>query len=224
LAHDLGNLLNRMTALATKHGVSIVQAPAQLGSAELALRDKLWSMLNDYLIDLEECYVHRAYGHVWKFIGHVNAYFHGQEPWVVAKNDPERFMAIMSAVSHSLYAIGVLVWPVMPKKMEEMLSSLGVSLEFGPNLIEKLSVDPWLKTFTLHPIAPLFTQYEPAVVEEKKPEIQQTAAQQQFITFDDFKKVELCVGVIEECHEVPSSTKIVPFNGQFWTKGLASNT
>lgn len=218
LAHDLGNLLNRMTALATKHGITMVQAPAQLGSAELALRDKLWSVLNDFLIDMEECYVHRAYAHVWKFIGHVNAYFHAQEPWIVAKQDPERFMQIMSAVCNSLYAIGVLVWPVMPQKMEEMLASLGVTLEFGPNLIEKLSVDPWLRAFTLKPIPPLFNQYE-TMTEEKKSETQPVQTEQQYLTFDEFKKVELCVGTIEECHEVPNSQKLYRLMVNFGPKG-----
>lgn len=229
LAHDLGNLLNRMTALAVKNGLTTVPAPAQLGSAELGLRDKLWSMLGDFSIEMEEYYVHRAYAAVWKFVGYANAYFHAQEPWVVAKTDPERFSQIISAACHSLYALAVMLWPVMPKKTEEIFHALGVSFELGPNHIERLSVDPWMKTFVLKPVPPLFNYYESEEAQAggKKEDAARSQASGQtpdksgnFIDIDDLKKVELRVGTIESCEPVEKSDKLYVLRINFGPLGV----
>lgn len=224
LANDLGNLLNRMLALAAKHDITILAAPGQLQGPELHLRDKLWSMLSDFCNDMEEYFFHRAYGHVWKFIGQVNAYFHAQEPWKLAQQDPERFRQVLSATCHSLYAIAILVWPVMPFKMEELLASLGISLDIGVDLLERLSVDPWLKTFTLKPVAHLFTRYDTKPVQQSvsgpAEKTEAPVTELCCLSFDDFAKIDLRVGTIEVCEDVPKSEKLYKLQVNFGAYGM----
>jgi len=213
LANDLGNLLNRMLALALKHNVAVVEPAKQLGTAELELRDQLWSMLEDFSLEMEEYYFNRAYGHVWKFIHAVNTYFHTQEPWKVAKTDLKRFSEIISATAHSLYAIGVLVWPVMPTKMEQLFKALGVSLPMGENVFEKLAVDPWHTRFTLAQIEPLFKRFE-------EPEMIETeTSKKPHVTFDEFSKMELAVGTIIACEIPPESDRLYRLEIDFGDKG-----
>jgi methionyl-tRNA synthetase len=103
--------------------------------------------------------------------------------------------------------------------MEELLASLGVSLELGSDLLERLSVDPWLKTFTLKPVAPLFTRYDtPRPVEA----VAQKAEQPEMccISFDDFAKVHLRVGTIEACEDVPKSDKLYKLQVNFGDAGM----
>jgi methionyl-tRNA synthetase len=218
LANDLGNLLNRMLTLAAKNNITTLPAPQQLSGPELDLRDKLWTMLNDFSNDMEEYYFHRAYAHVWKYINYVNAYFHAQEPWKVAATDPERFKAIISAVSHSLHAIGILVWPVMPSKMTDLLGALGVTLDYTSNHIERLSVDPWSRTFVLTPIPPLFNRIEPAVVQPQ--EAPPAIAQEDYITIDQLAAVKLCIGTIVSCEDVPKSDKLYKLEVDFGEQGM----
>ncbi len=219
LANDLGNLLNRMLTLALKHGMSTVVPPHQLQGPELDLRDKLWSVLNDFSIEMEDYYFNRAYLHVWKFINYVNAYFHGQEPWKLADKDPERFKAVISATCHSLYAIALIVWPVMPRKMEELLAALGASWEQGTNMFERLSVDAWLKTFTLKPRVPLFERYEVALTEAQEPTYQQVVPEPTYASFEDFLRVELRVGTIIQTEEIPKSDKLYKLTVDFGALG-----
>lgn len=219
LANDLGNLLNRMLTLALKHGLSTVIAPSQLQGPELDLRDKLWSMLNDFSIDMEDYFFNRAYLHVWKFISSVNAYFHTQEPWKLADKEPERFKAVISATCHSLYAIALTVWPVMPRKMEELLAALGASWEPGTNVFERLSVDAWLKTFTLQPHVPLFERYETATQTPEPPCQEKTSCPASYASFDDFLRIELRVGTIEDCQEIPKSDKLYKLTVDFGSLG-----
>ena len=219
LANDLGNLLNRMLTLALKNGVTNAVAPSQLAGPELDLRDKLWSMLNDFQNDMEEYYFHRAYAHVWKYINYVNSYFHVQEPWKIASSDPERFKAIISAVCHSLYAVAILIWPIMPNKMAELLNALGMTLEFDGNYLERLSVDPWSKTFTLTPVPPLFSRIEiqtPAAVEPEE----EKKVSEEYISIEQLSAVQLCVGTIISCEDVPKSDKLYKLEVDFGEHGI----
>ena len=76
--------------------------------------------------------------------------------------DKARFEEIISGTCHSLYAIGILAYPVMPEKMATLLTSLGVDTEFKGNMIDELTNNPWTKVFMLHKIATLFQKYEAA--------------------------------------------------------------
>ncbi len=204
LANDLGNLLNRVSTLAHKHELFEIKHPQNWGARELDLRDSFWSMLELYSVDMEDGYFHRALNSLWKFIGEVNAYFHASEPWKIT--DKARFEEVISATCHSLHAIGILLLPVMPSKMEALLNSLGVSVQ--PNqttdFVQELNDNPWTKTFLLTKIPMLFEKYEaqPAQVPGK------TAPELPVVTYDEFTKVALVVGTIEACEDIAGSDKL----------------
>lgn len=226
LANDLGNLLNRVITLAHKFELYTIDAPATLGQKELDLRDDFWTMLNSMTVEMEDYYFYRALHTLGKFVSEVNAYFHAQEPWKIAATDNARFQEIISASCHSLYAVAKLLWPVMPVKMEELLSSLGVTdfstlLAQQGDMIEQLKDNPWNKSFMLHKINPLFAKIEP------KPETEMTTLvtpianvqEQANISIDDFLRVELVVGTIKECEEVPKSDKLLKLQVNFGERG-----
>ncbi len=159
LANDLGNLLNRMVTLAHKREIFEIRPPQNWHPAELALRDSFWSMLEVFQNEIEDGYFYKALNELWKFINQVNAYFHAQEPWKV--NDSNRFEEIISATAHSLHAIAILLWPIMPEKMEELLQVWVHHLELKVDNIDELSSNPWTKTFMLNKINTLFQKYMP---------------------------------------------------------------
>ncbi len=214
LANDLGNLLNRVVTLAHKHELYEIRPPKNWGAQGLNLRDAFWSMLDTYSLDMEDGYFYRALQGLWKFIHEVNAYFHNAEPWKIT--DKERFEEVISATCHSLHAIGILLLPVMPAKMEVMLKSLGVTTDFQGDLVQTLSENPWTKTFLLTKIPALFEKYEPEQIATKEaPE-----AQIPVISFDDFVKVALMVGTIDRCEEVKGSDKLLALQVNFGPHGM----
>ena len=92
---------------------------------------------------------HMALSRLWKFINQTNAYFHSQEPWKVAQKDSEQFKEILSATAHALRTIALLLWPVMPQKMEALLASLGKEINLQTNSIDLLVQEKWQQTFTI---------------------------------------------------------------------------
>ena len=223
LANDISNLLQRMMVLAEKNGLTEVR-PGVWSQKELDLQDQLQKNIAAMNQEMARSYFHMGLAHAWKFIHEVNTYFHALEPWKVVKTDKAAFETIISATCHSLYAIGILVWPVMPTKMEELLSRLGVKLAIGQkNYREELSTSAWDKAFSLNQGAYLFTKIETsevvmntAVEEVKKEEIIKESA----ITIDDVIKVDIRVGTIEVCQSVEGSEKLVKSQVNFGDLGM----
>lgn len=221
LVGELGNLLNRVLALAHKNNLMTVPAFESLEEPELILKAQLIACLDLFEAQLNDYYFHRAYNQVWKFIHQVNAYFHHQEPWKVVKNDPERFARIISATCHSLHALALLIWPVMPEKMAQLLQALNKTLNFEHDAIEQLRVDEWSEAYTLTVIQPLFTKIEP---KEKTMEENKTAPAQvvedRDIAIEEFLKVELRAGTIESVDAVPKSEKLYVLRVNFGDHGM----
>ncbi len=222
LANDLGNLLNRMIMLAHKCDASTVK-PCTAWSAEVvALRDECYNTIQDFTQTMNEYMFHHALARVWRYIHTVNAYFHGKEPWKLAKTDNKAFVEVLSATCHSLYVIAVLLWPVMPHKMEELLAALGISFDINKDTLEYVTNQSWDMTFVLHKTdKPLFEKPEKNTEDTmQQPATQETTQQENYITIDDVVKVEIHVGTISACTDVEGSDKLVKMTVNLGEKGI----
>lgn len=228
LADDLGNLLNRLTSLAYQHGVVELQAHIIWAPEAIELRDNCLSMVEDVTRCMAEYSYHMALARLWQFINKTNAYFHSQEPWKLARSNPALFLQVLSATSHSLRAIGLILWPVMPKKMEQLLDSLGVIFSLHQDTLSSLELGMWNQHFMLKKVPMLFNKVEIAMSESNR-DMQQVEPAVEVvvppvisdnITIDDLTKVQLLVGTIEQCQAVPQSDKMLAMQVNFGQKGM----
>ncbi|MGD1997702.1 MAG: methionine--tRNA ligase [Candidatus Dependentiae bacterium] len=237
LANSLGNLLQRTASLALKYGATDSLPPAEWSDASAALREQCGQMIVAFSDAMDANQFSVAYAALWKFIGQVNAYFHEQQPWKVAKEERNgspslvegpSFSEIIAAGAQSLYVIAHLIAPVMPFKAQQLLAALGHTTTVSR---EELRSNNWATRCTLHvPQEPLFIRPEvpkkESLAETKKmsekelskeatnesmPKTEAPAVPQtpdNVITFDYFLKVELVVGQIIACESVPKSKKL----------------
>ncbi|MBT3455566.1 methionine--tRNA ligase [bacterium] len=220
LANDLGNLLNRVIILAEKNDCLNVKPAEDWSEESKKLQENAIQAIQLFTKHMNEFYFHIALSHVWKFINQVNAYFHDQEPWKQAKLDKKQFAQIISATCHSLYTISVLLWPVMPKKMSELLGALSVHFDSNALEFDVFLKNEWNNTFTLKKIEPIFKKYvskkkDSSVQEEGKEEVKKD----EYISIEDLAKVELCVGTITKCDEIEGSDKLFKLLVDFGPKG-----
>ena len=145
---------------------------------------------------------------------------HDLEPWKLAKNNRAFFEECIAVACNALRVVGLVLWPVMPTKMEELLASIGVSIQWGFNYDEQLRHDAWEHVFTvvktdkilftrpeshLEEIAPA----EPKVVEGRSPQGEQERISADEIGIEDVVKVHLVAGTITDCKPVPNSDKLL---------------
>lgn len=209
LANDLGNLLHRMVSLAERYSMHTITPPKTWHKEALDLADEAYNVLEEYEEHMANYEFHHALGRLWRFINKVNAYFHEQEPWKKAKKDMALFEEIISATCHSLHIIGVLLWPIMPEKMIQLLQIIGHPFNREKDSIESLELSNWHKTFTLSKSAPLFNKIQEPIVDEKIKEPSMPVQDESYITIEDVMKVELRVGLITKAESVPNSDKLI---------------
>ncbi len=219
LADDLGNLLNRMVTLSLKYEKSNLVPPAVLCPETQKLIDECHEAVQEYCTQFEMGLFHMALARLWKFINQTNAYFHAQEPWKLAKTNPVLFDEIMWATAHALHTSAILLWPVMPQKMERLLESLGLSFNFAVDQIQPLAHGAWNKTFMLKKVDTLFEK----PVEQEQQQVAPAAASpvvDTSIGIEDFAKVQLTVGTIVSCDEIAGSDKLYKLNVDFGSLGV----
>ncbi len=208
LANNLGNLLNRTLSLALSNGLKEVNVPESFEADSLVLRDRCEEAFRSFWDEMDHCHYHIALSDLFNFISQVNAFFHEHQPWVVVKKDKVFFEEIISAVCHSLYAIAVMLWPIMPKKMEELLKCLGYRIDLYSNYEDELRKNIWNKKFVLNKTKePLFVKPE-SRLEVEDTEKKEEKVEDNFISIDDFAKIQMHVGQILECDLVEGSDKL----------------
>jgi len=219
LANDLGNLLNRMVSLAEKHEVGAIEPFKHWSSQSKVLKDESEQMIKEFQTYMGEYQFHMALARLWKFINQVNAYFHGQEPWKLAKENRDNFLEVLSATSHSLCIIAILAWPVMPRKMEQMLLSLGITMTVDDNNVQALK-GSWTNSFAFQKVPNLFVKYDlkevKANLQIKKTKVQLGSVE---ISIDDFSKVQMIVGTIESAEDVEKSDNLIKMKVDFGILG-----
>lgn len=222
LANDLGNLLNRMTTLAEKNQIFSLDSVEWSPESKL-LQEQTLQMIESVKTYMQHYSIHMALAAIWKFIAQSNAFFHAHEPWKLALKDRPKFLEIISAVCHSLRCVGLLLWPIMPKSMEQMLMSIGSMQNFGNvNYIDVLENESWNHTFLIQKIPNLFNKIEPR---KEEPIMEPKPIEVEGIDINDFVKIELRVGLIEECHSIPKSDKLYRLKvnfGQLGTRQVLS--
>jgi methionyl-tRNA synthetase len=244
LANALGNLLQRTASLAAKYDAEHVAPPHEWSEPAEALRVECGSMLERFATHMDGLQIAQAYAEVWHFIGRVNAFFHEQEPWKKAKNDPEAFAEVIAASTQALYAIAHVIHPVMPTKSHQLLAALGHTLD---GAYADVSQNRWNVSCTLFVRKePLFARpelpewYHTSVdvseslqndaEEEKKEmttestekpaEVKKEAQNEEYVTIDTFAAVHLVAGTIVSCEPVKKSKKMLHMHVDLGAYGM----
>ncbi len=151
-----------------------------------------------------------------------NKYFNDSEPWKTAKGDRIRCATTLHISLQVARSLAILMSPVVPHVCEQIWKQL--------NLVGNASQQRWESAAEAglsggHQIASpeiLITKIEDNVIEEVLKEtttpavsteaanaVQPAAEVKLPITIDDFKKVELRVGKVLQCENVPKSEKLL---------------
>ncbi len=142
LANDLGNLVSRVLAMVARYRkgqVPRVISPGADGPEEM-LRDTLANTLAEVDAAMDDLAFHRALTAIWEFIGAVNKYVDTTAPWTLAK-DPDRqgrLDQVLYNACEALRAVGLLVFPFLPRAGREIWKRLGLERPADEGRLEEL--------------------------------------------------------------------------------------
>ena len=170
---------------------------------------------------------------VWNVIKRIDTMISDAKPWVLAKDEEnaEILNAVLYRALESVRWLSVLLYPVMPEAAQQIYAQLGLhddiskinpetltygELKEGTKLGETVAVFPRIdKNKVMSEIQQEKVESQESRVESDKPatnnEQPATNEEENFITIDDFLKVELRVGEIKVAERIPKADKLLRF-------------
>ncbi|MBN2062281.1 MAG: methionine--tRNA ligase [Deltaproteobacteria bacterium] len=213
LANDLGNLVSRSLTMASKYFKGDIPGSKMYEDLDIKLKNEVLGLVEAYPVFMEEFGFHKALMAIWDIIGKVNKYIDSTSPWVLAKNDQDRLVAVMNCIVESLRIISILLWPFMPETAEKMLDLLGFSgrpdnigLDGARAWETNLPQKPVSKSIQLFPRIDVNKEVDKGDhgISEKG-----DSGEKEMIKYEDFQKLDLKIGTILNAEPVPKSKKLI---------------
>ena len=136
LANDLGNLVNRVLKMIRRHSENCIPEPPERTEEEAELVECTLSAVKDMEEYIRNMQIDRGLSEVMNAVRACNRYFENTAPWKLAKNkNYESLNRVLYNAAECLRIISGLLFPVMPGKMSELRSALGLpETEIKPKL------------------------------------------------------------------------------------------
>ncbi len=171
---------------------------------------------------------------VWNVIKRIDTMISDAKPWVLAKDEEnaEILNAVLYRSAETLRWLSVLLYPVMPEATAQIYAQLGLSDDISKINPEELTYGELRAETKIGETTAVFPRIDKnkvmnEIVESGKlkvenEEVKQTETQttdneqpttneENFITIDDFLKVELKVGEVKVCERIPKADKLLRF-------------
>ena len=220
LANDLGNLFSRVLAMINKFANSTVPAPAKTGPEDRELAEAAVNMVAEFRAQMDNFAFNRALQAVWGVISLANRYIVASEPWVLAK-DPagaDRLHTVLYNLAETLRLVGLVLTPVMPETGARMAAALGLSKE--QNLVDHGIWGLTVPGIKIHLGPSLFPRLEKGAAAasgnapvkagaETSSRGETPGSETAFITYDDFKKLDLRVAEIKAAEKIKKSDRLL---------------
>jgi len=222
LANDLGNLLSRVVKMTLRQCNGVMPAPAAMTDAEKELFEPIDQAVKDAPEMLRQMRLDRGLSGILTAVRAANRYLEVTAPWTLAKKgETARLGTVLYSAAEVLRKAAVLLHPVMPTKMTELLQVLGLPDEMTrqPDIALLAADKNVLTGLTVKDIVGLFPRIE-VKTEEKKSEVKpvpaaaksadkKEAAPVGLITIDDFFKAQLKTAKVLEAKRVEGADKLL---------------
>ncbi len=215
----LGNFINRAVVLTHKYFGGVVPEAGELSDVDRQLIAEFEGLKREMTEQLESFRFRDALRTAMDMARAGNKYLQETEPWKVSKTDMERTGTILNIALQACANLAIAFEPFLPFMTDKLLKMLNG---------DKISWD-MLGCFDLIPAGAkigepvlLFEKVEDSVVEFQQEKLRKTVEQNRLaawtpepvkanVEYDDFAKLDIRVGKVLECSNVPKSKKLLEF-------------
>ena len=233
LANDLGNLVSRTAAMIVKYTGGEIPWRYDTTEHDHAVEEqgsKLAAAVEAHMNNLR---LPDALMAIWDYIGTLNKYIDLTTPWILAKDEAKKpqLAGVMAHLAEGLRIVSVLLTAFLPGTAKRIQDILGIQSEEQVSWESVSAFERSVCGLTVTQTAPLFPRIDIAkeldaleaisdnrtlAKQKKAPSVdkkKQAAAKAEtpagVITYDEFKKVELKVGLVKEAIAVEGSEKLI---------------
>jgi len=228
LANVLGNLVSRTISMTNKYFDGVLtdakdESVAGSTETDTDLKDVVLMSVEKVEKKMSELRVADAITEIWTLFKRCNKYIDETTPWILAKEEDKkaRLQTVLYNLAESISIGASLLYSFMPETSEKILDMFGTnkrSLEdmnkFGLLMSgTKVVKEPEI-LFKRLDLEEVLKQVEALNLggntEKKEPEVEGVDVKaKDTIEYDDFEKLQIQVGQVIKCEEVPKSKKLL---------------
>lgn len=228
LANVLGNLVSRTISMTNKYFDGVLtdakdESVAGSTETDTDLKDVVLMSVEKVVKKMSELRVADAITEIWTLFKRCNKYIDETTPWILAKEEDKkaRLQTVLYNLAESISIGASLLYSFMPETSEKILDMFGTnkrSLEdmnkFGLLMSGTKVVEEPEILFKRLELEEVLKQVEAlnlgGKTEKQEPEIEGVDVEaKDTIEYDDFAKLQIQVGQVIKCEEVPKSKKLL---------------
>ncbi len=218
LANILGNLVNRTITMVKKYFDGIIQAPDKKEELDNELINLALETPNKVEDRMKELKVTDAIDEIITLLRRSNKYIDETMPWVLGKDESQkdRLATVLYNLLESIRFSAVLLSPFMPETAESIFRQLNTdkkdwsSLSSFDGMVSGQSVGKAEILFARIDMAKKLEEIESKQQPKKKVEKEnKEEVTKDYITIEDFDKIDLRVGEIIDCKKHPKADKLL---------------
>ena len=215
LANVLGNLVNRTISMSNKYFNGIVNNPNVHEPVDDDLINIALEMPKKVVNKMDEFKSSDALDAIFTLLRRTNKYIDETMPWALAKDESkkDRLATVLYNLIESIRFSAIALVPFIPSTANKILNQINTDQRD----FETLNKFGMYKEGTKVTEKPeiLFARLDSKEIEKKVEKlstvekVKEEIKEDELITIEDFKKVELVVGTVEECKKHPNADKLL---------------
>ena len=215
LANVLGNLVNRTISMSNKYFDGIVNNPKVYEPVDEELINTALKMPKKVINKMDDFKSSDALDAIFTLLRRTNKYIDETMPWALAKDESkkDRLATVLYNLIESIRFSAIALIPFIPSTANKILDQINTDQRDYQTLNEFGAYKEGTKVTEKPEI--LFARLDSKEIEKKVAklstvqEIKKEVKEDDLITIEDFKKVELVVGTVEECKKHPDADKLL---------------
>lgn len=212
----LGNFVNRTIVLTHKYYDGIVPEIGGITDDDKDVLEQMRTFPMSIAKSIHNYRFREALNEMMNLARMGNKYLTDMEPWKLQKTDPERVGTVLNISLQICANLSILCEPFLPFTAKRLSTMLNIPLykwgDAGKILISS--------GHAVNPAELLFERVEDDVIEQQVKKLQNTKLQNEInnqkvepakdnISFDDFSKIDIRIGIILEAERIPKTKKLL---------------
>ncbi len=209
LNDNIGNFIHRTLTFIEKQFNSKIPEKVEYDETDKKFIERINNIGQEVGESLLNFKIRKAIRDVVNFGKEGNIFLNEKAPWHLIKKNKKAAGHVFNICSQAVYALAVLLGPFIPETSEKILFYLN-----APKLKEvtwdSINENSIKAGVSIKKPTPLFQKLEIEDIkkEYKKLKEKKSAGEKELISYDDFKKLDIRVALVENVEKVPKADKL----------------